>query len=87
MFLYVYLLTIHLPTQVSITIDMTMDDVELVIGSLTKHHKLNHYHFDTREVAIEAGEKWIRSIGKKPRMDCIESQLRKFVDNSYTPFC
>ncbi|PMC40730.1 hypothetical protein CJ195_03195 [Bacillus sp. UMB0899] len=95
-FLYFYLLTNHLTSQIgiyrilkkqiAIDTDIAMEDVEVLMDSLANRHKLIRYNPHTREVALRDWGKAIQCRGGKPVMDCIESQLRKVVDTSLISF-
>lgn len=94
-FLYLYLLTNHLTTQIgiyrilkkqiSIDMDISIEYVNSLLESLTKH-QLIRYNSDTREVAIKDWGRAIQSRGGKPVLDCIESELKRVVDTSLISF-
>ncbi|PMC33919.1 DNA replication protein DnaD [Bacillus sp. UMB0899] len=94
-FLYIYLLTNHLTTQIgiyrilkkqiAIDMDISIEEVESLMASLIDR-QLIRYNAETREVALRDWGIAIQSRGGKPVLDCIESELRKVVDTSLISF-
>ena len=95
-FLYLYLHTNHLTTQIGIyrilkrqiAFDMgySIEYVESLMESLALHHNLIRYNSETNEIAIKNWGKAIHCNGGKPVMDCIESELNKVIDISLIPY-